>query len=303
MLFSELYSAYYNTVAAVLTEAVSHPVSKERLTELIEKYAFGESIVAIPEAFREERWQLLKADGTTPLKKVPSMPLTLLQKRWLKAVSCDPRIRLFGDFDFGLEDVEPLFLPSDVVVFDQYSDGDNYTDTDYIANFRMILEAIRRKEALIIHMRNRKDDVVCQTVLPEYLEYSEKDDKFRLIGSGIRFGTTINLGRIVSCRPYGKPFSGTELKRTPARPRHVVFEVTDQRNALERVLLHFAHFEKTAERVEGERYIVTVHYDKEDETEMVIRLLSFGPMVKVMEPATFVDLIKQRLSEQKSCGL
>ena len=87
MLFSELYSAYYNTVAAVLTEAVSHPVSKERLTELIEKYAFGESIVAIPEAFREERWQLLKADGTTPLKKVPSMPLTLLQKRWLKAVS------------------------------------------------------------------------------------------------------------------------------------------------------------------------------------------------------------------------
>lgn len=303
MLFSELYSAYYNTVAAVLTEAVSHPVSKERLTELIEKYAFGESIVAIPEAFREERWQLLKADGTTPLKNVPSMPLTLLQKRWLKAVSCDPRIRLFGDFDFGLDDVEPLFLPADVVVFDQYSDGDNYTDADYIANFRMILEAIRRKEALIIHMRNRKDDVVCQTMLPEYLEYSEKDDKFRLIGSGIRFGTTINLGRIVSCRPYGKLFSGTELKRTPARPRHVVFEVTDQRNALERVLLHFAHFEKTAERVEGERYLVTVHYDKEDETEMVIRLLSFGPMVKVVEPETFVDLIKQRLYEQKSCGL
>ena len=79
--------------------------------------------------------------------------------------------------------------------------------------------------------------------------------------------------------------------------------MTDQRNALERVLLHFAHFEKTAERVEGERYLVTVHYDKEDETEMVIRLLSFGPMVKVVEPETFVDLIKQRLYEQKSCGL
>lgn len=29
MIFSELYGAYYNTVAAILTEAVAHPVSDE----------------------------------------------------------------------------------------------------------------------------------------------------------------------------------------------------------------------------------------------------------------------------------
>ena len=40
-----------------------------------------------------------------------------------------------------------------------------------------------------------------------------------------------------------------------------------------------------------------------DETEMVIRLLSFGPMVKVIAPESFVDLIKKRLVDQKSCGL
>ena len=41
--------------------------------------------------------------------------------------------------------------------------------------------------------------------------------------------------------------------------------------------------------------------DKEDETEIVIRLLSFGPMLKVVAPGHLVDLIKERLINQKSC--
>ena len=130
---------------------------------------------------------------------------------------------------------------------------------------------------------------------------SEKDDKFRLIGTGNKFGSTINLGRIVSCKRYEKPFEVNQGKRNHSRPRSVIFELVDERNALERVLLHFAHFEKTAERIDGDRYSVTINYDKEDETEIVIRILSFGPMVKVTAPTHFIDLIKQRLIAQKSC--
>lgn len=44
-------------------------------------------------------------------------------------------------------------------------------------------------------------------------------------------------------------------------------------------------------------------YDGEDETEIVIRVLSFGPYVKVLEPSSFVNLIKERLISQKSCDL
>ena len=81
--------------------------------------------------------------------------------------------------------------------------------------------------------------------------------------------------------------------------RSVVFELKDERDALERVLLHFAHFEKTAERIEKNRYVVTIHYNKEDETEMVIRILSFGPVIKATAPEHFINLIKQRLLKQK----
>ena len=85
------------------------------------------------------------------------------------------------------------------------------------------------------------------------------------------------------------------IHRIPPRKRRVIFELEDERNALERVLLHFAHFPKKAERIEKNRYQITVDYDKDDETEMVIRILSFGPMIKVVQPDHFVNLIKERL--------
>ncbi len=302
MIFSELYGAYYNTVAAVLRAAVDHPLGAKELNRIIEEHAFGESSLNILPALKEERWQLIRADGTTPLKNPPTMPFTLLQKRWLKAVANDPRIRLFTDQALDFPDVEPLFLPEDILVFDKYADGDDYENETYIRNFRLILDAIKKKYPLRIVLQNRKGRLAGRVVMPEYLEYSEKDDKFRLIASGSRFGSTINLGRIVSCKPCNRPCRISRGKRSPAGPESVVFELVNQRNALERVLLHFAHFQKQAERLENGRYRVTLYYDREDETEIVIRILSFGPMIRVTAPQHFVNLIKQRLIDQKSCG-
>lgn len=303
MIFSELYGAYYNTVAAVLKEAVHHPLRENELRCIIEENAFGESVLNILPAFKEERWQLLKSDGTTPLKHVPSLPLTILQKRWLKALASDPRIRLFGEQELDFPDVDPLFLPEDILIFDKYSDGDHFEDETYIKNFRLILDGIRNQYPLAIETLNRKGNPVHDIVMPEYLEYSEKDDKFRLIGAGRKLGSTVNLGRIVSCKPYDKlcdkPHEFHKGRGNPARPRKVILELSDRRNALERVLLHFAHFKKQAERLTEDRYRITVYYDKDDETEMVIRVLSFGPMIKVTAPQHFAELIKQRLIKQR----
>ena len=45
MIFSELYGAYYNTVAAVLRKAVQRPLTKEDLRTVIERCAFSESVL------------------------------------------------------------------------------------------------------------------------------------------------------------------------------------------------------------------------------------------------------------------
>lgn len=302
MIFSELYSTYYQTVAAILKAAIDHPVEATEMRHIVEEHAFGESMLHILPAIEEQRWQLITPDGKTPLQKEPSMPLTLLEKRWLKAIAHDPRIRLFGDEIFDFPDVEPLFLPEDILVFDHYADGDDYTDEAYIHHFRLILDAIKHQYPLKITLQNRRENPLVMSVLPHSLEYSEKDDKFRLIGSSDRYGSTINLWRIISCEMCQDSIKGKLTKKTE-RQRRVVFELVDQRKTLERVLLHFAHYEKEAEKLDEKHYRITVVYDKDDETEMVIRILSFGPMIKVTAPQHFVELIKQRLIRQKSCGL
>ncbi|MBO6157858.1 MAG: WYL domain-containing protein [Firmicutes bacterium] len=302
MIFSELYSAYYNTVASVLKTAVRRPLKKNELREVIEQHAFGESVLNIEPALSEERWQLIRSDGSTPLKHPPSMPMTTLEKRWLKAIFADPRIRLFTDETDLLPDVEPLFKASDYSVFDKYLDGDPYEDEAYIKTFRRILDAIEKRYPLSIDATNRRGNIVHMVMMPEYLEYSEKDDKFRLIGSGWRHKRTLNLARIAHCQPYTKPFEANPGKAIQPRMCKVEFELIDRRKALERVLLHFAHFEKQAEKIDADRYRVTVSYDKDDETEMVIRILSFGPMIKVTSPQEFAAQIKERLLSQKSCG-
>lgn len=301
MIFSELYGVYYSTVAAILRQAVDHPLRGEEIGKIVEANAFGESILTIPSALREERWQVLRADGTTPIRHAPSMPMTTLEKRWLKAILLDPRVCLFGAEIGGLEEVEPLFRPEDILVFDRYADGDDYEDPGYIRRFRLCLDAVREGFPLEVTIQNRHGQTVRSVFLPDHLEYSEKDDKFRMIGTGADPGSTINLGRIVACERSGSTFDGGAT--SAPRLRAVTFELIDRRNTLERVLLHFAHFEKEARRLDGERYQVTVRYDQEDETELVIRILSFGPTIRVTEPERFVRRIRQRLIDQKSCGL
>lgn len=302
MLFSELYSTYYKTVAEILAIAVKRPVRADEITELVRQNAFGESVLTIPQALSEERWQLIGSDGTTPIRHRLVMPLTTLQKQWINAIANDPRIKLFGDDIVTYPDEPPLFTQEDYCIFDKYADGDNYTDADYIANFRLILDAVRNAYPLEIEHVSRNGSRIRSIVLPQYIEYSEKDDKFRLIGDDERLGSTINVGRILNCNRCDEAYRQNNYRTKPMklpRQRSVIFELYDARSALERVLLHFAHYKKEAEKLDDRRYRVTLYYNKDDETEILIRLLSFGPMIKVVAPEHFIGLIKHRLTEQK----
>ncbi len=306
MIFQEFYGAYYNCIAKILTKAVHKPVSQKEIITIIEENAFSESSIAIQEAIRQQNWQLLLPDGTTPLQTSPSMPMTTLQKRWLKSILQDKRIQLFVQdaeaFLMQLEDVPPLFTNRDYRIFDQYSDGDNYDDETYIYNFRMILNAIKEQKPLKIVMHNRSGMQAPAYVMPKYLEYSEKDNKFRLFASDGKRGKVINLARILSCSLYnGGNMNFDHLNES--RAISVVLELVNERNALERVLMHFAHFEKNVKQIDNERYQIELMYQKDDESELEIRILSFGPMVKVTAPESFRQNMIERLTRQQRLGV
>ena len=302
MIFSELYSAYYNTVAAIISGIIDGEHSEKELQKIVAERAFGESVLAIMPSLKTEKWQLVHSDMTTSLEHKPTMPLTTIQKQWLKAISLDPRIKLFGVAFSGLDDVEPLFTSEDYYIYDKYSDGDPYEDEEYVKKFKVILEAIRNGTQIKFEMTNRYGKPMFVRCHPKRIEYSEKDDKFRVVTAGWHAVSTVNIAKMRSCVHYTGP------RTLEGEEREVLYDtmtlkVLDERNALERVMLHFAHFEKQAERLDRKNYLVKIKYAHDDEREMVIRILSFGPMVEVIGSESFKKLVIEKLKKQLNCGL
>ena len=297
MIFSEIYGSYFKAVSAILSKAVDGVLTERELTRTVLENAFGESLVTIPARLTDGSWPLITTDFGTPLQHKPQMPLTTLEKQWLKALLLDPRVRLFDPSEEGLEDVEPLFTPDQFVYFDRYADGDDYSDPRYIEHFRTIIRAMHEKRKLRVRFHGHRGTRQSYICIPYRLEYSSKDDKFRLITGFRNKPLTVNLSRIDSVEILD-PWEEDEYRLPQEREKELVMDLYDSRNALERAMLHFSDLEKETERIDDRRYRITLHYRQGDETEILIRILSFGPVLKVIEPETMVAQIRERLTKQ-----
>ncbi len=297
MLFSEVYGTYYRAVASVLGRAVSGDLRGKDIPEIVRNTAFGESVLAIPAALTDGSWPLLTGEMSTPLRHSPSIPLTTLEKRWLKSLLADPRIRLFDPPADGLEDVEPLWDPNVFVFYDRYTNADPYDDPGYIEVFRTILQAMKEKRKLRVKFhsgRGKRHSFIC---VPYTLEYSAKDDKFRLLSSFEGKMLTVNLARIRSVKLMD-PYSSYEYHPVNYREKTLTMLLTDERNALERALLHFSDLEKETEQLDEKHYRITLWYKQGDETEILIRILSFGPVLQVQGPDTIRKQLQERIEKQ-----
>ena len=295
--FNEVYGTYFRVVGFILEQAQKGELTTEKINRIVQEQAFGDSYLTIPRSLKDCEWPLLQNDLTTPLQHTPSMPLTILQRRWLKTLLSDKRMQLFDVDCTSLDDVEPLFSQEQFVYFDRYNDGDPYDDPQYKQHFRLLLQAIAEKRRVEITFLNNKNDNMRKKYLPTQIEYSAKDDKFRLkavCGSSLHY---VNVARIKEC--YLLETANAEIceQKAPERCKLTAL-LTDERNALERAMLHFSHLEKTTERLDEKHYRLHLTYDKSDAIEMVIRILSFGPLLQVQEPASFIELLRKRLQKQ-----
>lgn len=297
MLFDEYYGSYFRAVAAILRKAIEGPVTRRDMAELCQRYSFGDAFFNIPDALLQGKWPLLSQEGEAIVDEVPMHPLTLLEKQWLKGVSLDPRIQLFDvDLSF-LGDVELLFRPEDIICYDCYNDGDDYGDPVYQANFRVLRRAAEEKREVLVTYRSRREKTTSARVTPLRLEYSEKDDRFRVLCARGNEVKVYNLSGIVSCEPgeiHRDPLPDPDARDS----RYVVLEIRDLRNAMERVSMHFTHLRKEVERTGQRTFRMKLWYDPMDEPEMIIRMLQFGPYVRVVEPETLRKEVVRRVEEQ-----
>lgn len=318
-LFHEIYSCYIDVVRCILTEAEQSPVTAGRMEQLAAEKAFGESALAILPKLTGGDWPLLVPCGDdafrSRLTHTPHVPLSTLQKSWLKALLADGRIRLFFS-DAELEelkdmlgDVEPLYREEDFYYFDRYRDGDPIADTAYRLHFETILRALQENRILLVSYEGKQGPVSLEAA-PYQLQYSSKDDKFRLCclkysRGAFRLNTQLNLAKIRDCRLSSEscPAHTAKYRFRPVSraPEPVLLQISGERNSLERCMLHFASYEKHTE-YEEERgcYLCSIYYDLADETELLIDILSFGPVVQVLGPESFLEQVRERVRRQHS---
>ena len=148
--------------------------------------------------------------------------------------------------------------------------------------------------------------------VPARLEYSVKNDKFRLLalkqaGHGSMRLEVFNISRIQEVRLTEKVLSSQADVNTVIRNSYykepVTLRIRDERNALERAMLHFANYEKNTVKIDENTYECQIYYNKTMETELLIEVMSFGPMLTVTGNAQFLDSLKERLQRQRELSV
>ena len=318
-LFNEIYGAYFRIAARVLAKK---SVTEQDISRIIGQEGFRDSVLFVPQKLIPQAdgsdWGLLKrnADGTfSPVSKHPPVKLlTNLQRRWLKAKLSDPRTALFLPDDVfaalseALSNVTPLYQPAWFRYPDRFTDGDPYTDAAYRGIFRTVLQTIQSHSALNMDYTTSRGNRIHRLFFPLRLEYSDKNDKFRMYGYGLtRSGTPknaiVNLGRITAATIAAAPnieIPSLEQCFAARKCREpVTVRVTPERNGTERFLMEFASYEKRTD-LDTETGTLTVQlwYDIQDETELLIQLLSFGPVLEILSPPEFRAQAAARIAKQ-----
>lgn len=316
-LFSEVYGAYFRCAERILSEG---ELSEKRLREIVSQIAFRDSLLFIPEKLIPDKtgnspWGLLRRSESgslcSVLSKAPPRIITSLQKSWLKAKLTDPKFRLFlSDEDIAalserLKDIKPLYNRKYFREFDRFTDGDDYDDANYRQVFGTVLRAVGEREIISLELTSRRGVRMTKNVLPVRIEYSRKNDKFRVycITFPKKEEYLFNIGRIERAVPTGKHIqTETDLEEFFRRRRcekPVTVEVSGERNAVERFMMEFASFEKRSELdLATGKCHASVYYDVQDETELLIMLLGFGPVLKITGPEDFLEKVRERVEKQ-----
>lgn len=313
-LFSERYSCYYQVLRRLLSSQSA--LTMEDIRSHICREGFGESLLSIIPKLEDGSWNLFQKDGELYLSRISRnflLPLSALEKSYLKALLSDPRIRLFlsdgqiETLDEMLSCVQPLWKQEQFFYYDQFDDGDPWEDETYRGHFRRLLQALKEKRQVEIDYNSPGGTRVHHYYIPARLEYSVKNDKFRLLAlkqakTGRLRLEILNLSRMQTVRVTEKPFSENldlnsviqnSYYKEPLRLR-----ISDRRNALERAMLHFANYQKNTRKIDETTYECLIYYNQTMETELLIEVLSFGPMLTVIGSDHFLSLLKTRLRNQ-----
>ena len=182
-MFDEIYGAYYDMMRRILDKAADGPVTARDVGDIVAAHGFAESgLYFTPDALAQDGsgYNLLKKTACgyeSILKHRPTRCLTRDQKRWVRTLLGDPRIRLFLDegdeeqLKEALRDVPPFFGQGDILLTEIAADSDDYGDAAYRARFCLLLDAVKCRQPLKIVYNSSRGERKTVCIAPYRLEY------------------------------------------------------------------------------------------------------------------------------------
>lgn len=242
----------------------------------------------------------------TNLPKDFMFPLTVIEISFLKTMINDERCKLilgesYGSLKSELEkpeydEIYPYFDKEKYVVFDKYLNGDKlfYEDETYRNNFSFLIHAA--KEQNPVYFEYVEDDIPKTKVsVPEKIEYSQKEDRFKVILNSKN--RPLDIQNIKTCKYTDKQLSPKKEKEILTCK--VLIDIPEGKEyARKRLFREFSPFERDCEKLDESGHILSFKFEKGDYKEIAYRLLQFGPYVHCVEPECVRDRIREKIIMQ-----
>ena len=345
-LFNELFSWYSIILAnSIFSFSVDQPHDlKRKLNDLLED-ALGYFTSEEKEQVIEELNRYISdselVNETGELRfKMPELdylydflPLTKIEVRWLLTVLDDSLSKVFlseneiqhirDALSMAPFKTEKINLDA-INYFDRYNIEERFmqgkkhivqkgrmTDKD-ISHIKKIYSAIEHKHKICVRFRIWNGDKRKTTCAPVRIEYSCRDDVFRVwyVQREKKQIRKINVPRIICVEELdGQDYDlEDETKLLDKLFNETMTDIKvefyqGKKNLPDRILTEFSLWKKECVYdTSTKRYTMTLHYSTLDEKEIMIRLLSYGPYIKIVADGdnNFVLVqIKKRILEQR----
>lgn len=256
------------------------------------------------------------------------VPLSTMEIRWLKTIihDKDNRIAFFMSAPeiAVLEDLLNRYAPTlsplpmeKVVFFDRFHFlGNNQKRMESV--LATLLEGIYDQKTVNIKYHTMKNRVMIGEFRPIVLEFSKRNNRFQgfFQECGSNRIYTMNVSRIETVDETDTSFDYTSAEQALLAFREenttsVTVEFYDVRNIADRILTEFSPWKKLCSyNCTTELYTLTIFYQKQDEVDLVVRLLGYGgnirftdkehPIFKEIQSRMNrqMDLIRERRSAQ-----
>lgn len=239
------------------------------------------------------------------------IPLTAWELRWLCTVLHDDKMRLFLSPDtinklllLIPDNIKPINV-SDIIVFDRYHSISHEPQAEV---FRAIVSALHKCVRLKIRYIDGKGRKYKGTYCPLHIEYSKRDDRFRLyvVDDASKRVRIMNIDGITGINSCGSSFDPNDYQKMLSdflqeNSGSITIEFFDTKNIPDRLLNEFAPWRKRCELINPKTklYRFTLYYHKYDEVDVLIRLMSYGPFIRFVDKDHFIYMeLMKRIERQ-----